>query len=220
MPQPLTARSFRGGLVVADVALYEPGYHRDIAAFAPTFDVDRQAWFCDLEFDTQQAYFPFARLGLARYQPMSIPGCELSPIVATAFTQTVPDRAFSCAVGPDGIATLSLTGPAPASALDSQGQVQRGGNDVVAQVQAQDAAFTDPLIGWSAVSDEQPLTADLHGDGAATYTGTLTLPDTPGKRRRVVVYEYELHPADDRTADPSPGFIQSRRLVHIDTITL
>ena len=220
MPQPLTAHSFRSGLVVEDVALYEPGQRRDIAAFAPTFDVGRQAWFCDLEFDTQQAYFPFVRLGLARYQPMSIPGCELSPIVATAFTQTVPNRALSCAVGQDGIATLSLTGPAPASAMDSQGQVQSGGNDVVAQVQAQDIAFTDPLIGWSAVSDEQPLTADLHGDGTATYTGTLTLPDTPGKRRRVVVYEYELHPADDRTADPSPGFIQSRRLVHIDTITL
>jgi hypothetical protein len=46
----------------------------------------------DIEIDPQCAYFPFLRLGLARYQPHALAGLELSSIVATEFIQLLPHR--------------------------------------------------------------------------------------------------------------------------------
>jgi hypothetical protein len=37
---------------------------------------------------------------------------------------------------------------------------------------------------------------------------------------RVAVREFEMHPADDRSTDPSPGMVLVRRLVHADVIPL
>ena len=87
IPQPLTVESFRNAL---------PSGSLRMATFRPAWDAGRQAWYCDLEFRTGTSYFPFVRLALARYQPKSILGCELSPIVSTAFVQTVADRTLTC----------------------------------------------------------------------------------------------------------------------------
>jgi hypothetical protein len=43
-----------------------------IAAYTPKLDAQRgDAWYCDLPITTGDAYFPFIRLGLSRYQPNS-----------------------------------------------------------------------------------------------------------------------------------------------------
>jgi hypothetical protein len=38
------------------------------------FDAERDLWTCDVELDLCEAYTPFVRLALARYQPSSIAG--------------------------------------------------------------------------------------------------------------------------------------------------
>ncbi|GAA1531914.1 hypothetical protein GCM10009827_057090 [Dactylosporangium maewongense] len=222
MPQPLLASSFRNAALTREsVTLNGLGLRRDIAAFRPTWDADRQAWYCDVEFRTGAAYFPFVRLGLARYQPMSIPGCELSPIVPTAFVQTVPDRTLTCTVSPHGSATLALSGPAWSASVGEHGTVVDGSHLVSAVVEAQEPAVTDPLLGWAAAGPENKLASVVvTEDGTATWSGNLQLPETQGRRLRIAVREYEFHPADDRSAQPSPSLVATRRIVHADVIPL
>ena len=51
-----------------------------------------QLWFCDVVIDPGAAYFPFVRLALSRYHPVSSPRSHLSPVVTTEFVQLTPDR--------------------------------------------------------------------------------------------------------------------------------
>jgi hypothetical protein len=63
-----------------------------LALYTPVYDADRDRWHVDIRLDPAGSYFPFMRLALARYQPHSIPGAELSTIVATEFIQLLPTR--------------------------------------------------------------------------------------------------------------------------------
>ena len=219
LPLPLRAGSFEGADVKENVRLAGGGSTRDLACFAPVWDAGRQAWYVDLRFETGEAYFPFVRLGLARYQSESVPGCVLSPMVSTAFVQTLPDRSLSCTHG-DGTVAVSFSGPAPTAALDAAGAVVYGGNEVVAVIEGQPEAYTDPLLGWAAISGEAPLAIQDGGGPMATYAGTIAVPPAEGQRRRLVVSEYESHPADDRSQDPAVALVATRRLVHVDVIPL
>jgi hypothetical protein len=69
-----------------------------IAGYKPILEASQgQLWYCDLPvdsskaFDLQASYFPFIRLGLARYQAHSMPGLELSYPVAE-WAQISPRR--------------------------------------------------------------------------------------------------------------------------------
>lgn len=55
-------------------------------------DEHRQLLYCDIEINQGQAYHPFIRLALARYQPISISGAHLSNIVLADFMPLTPDR--------------------------------------------------------------------------------------------------------------------------------
>jgi hypothetical protein len=63
-----------------------------IAGYKPIIDPQYgQLWYCDLAIDPQASYFPFVRLGLARYQQHSKAGLELSYPVAE-WAQIPPRR--------------------------------------------------------------------------------------------------------------------------------
>ena len=117
---PLTSmpvtRDFPDATMLATgLALRESSRPVDVAAYAVTFDRDRQLWFADLTLDPGPAYTPFVRLALARFQPHSIAGVELSRVVAADFAQIAPDR--SAVLINDPIAptvfTLVISGLAP-----------------------------------------------------------------------------------------------------------
>lgn len=56
------------------------------------YDADRKLWYCDIEVNWGRSYYPFIRLALARYQPVSVGGAHLSNIVLADFMALVPDR--------------------------------------------------------------------------------------------------------------------------------
>lgn len=64
----------------------------NVAPHAVGYDEERQLWYCDIVVDPGKSYFPFIRLALARYHPVSAPRAHLSPIVTTEFLQLTPDR--------------------------------------------------------------------------------------------------------------------------------
>ena len=49
-----------------------------VAAHDVHFDRDRKLWYCDIEIDPGDSYYPFVRLALARYQAHSVIGAHLS----------------------------------------------------------------------------------------------------------------------------------------------
>ena len=87
-------------------------------AYPVEFDKERQLWYCDIALNTDDMYFPFIKLALARYQPHSLRITEtdvcLSPVVMAGMIQLVPERSTTLKITPDGNKqklTISFEGP-------------------------------------------------------------------------------------------------------------
>ena len=63
-----------------------------VVGYPVAYDKDRGLWYADIALQPGNAYFPFVRLALARYQPYSVPDAHLSPVVLADFVQLAPDR--------------------------------------------------------------------------------------------------------------------------------
>jgi hypothetical protein len=91
----------------------------EVIAMRPgTHQVSDGRWLrcVDLAF-AHDAYFPFVRLALVRYQPNAIPGAKFSAIVLTEFAQIAPDRFVSCS-REDSAMRVNLTGVAASSTVE------------------------------------------------------------------------------------------------------
>jgi hypothetical protein len=78
-----------------------------VASHAVTYDAVSRHWFCDIDIDPGDSYYPFVRLALARYQPHSMDqNVKLSRVVLADFAQVGPDR--TVVVTRDPAAPLSL----------------------------------------------------------------------------------------------------------------
>lgn len=81
------------------------GYH-------PEYNPDRKLWFVDVAIEPAAAMWPFVRLVVARYQPNSLPGLELSPVVLCDFAQLPPERTMTVS-RPDAMSVrVTVSGPA------------------------------------------------------------------------------------------------------------
>ncbi|HEV7475097.1 MAG TPA: hypothetical protein VGN90_13675 [Pyrinomonadaceae bacterium] len=74
------------------------------------YDPDRKLWFCDIEIDTGKSYYPFVRLGLARFQLNSLDGAHLSRVVLADFAQLTPDRAASVTFDSPNSLSVTISG--------------------------------------------------------------------------------------------------------------
>jgi hypothetical protein len=86
-PNFKNAKQIQGGLVLEENAQLVLA-----AGYEPVFDVDRQLWRVDVHIDTGNAYWPFVRLALARFQPKSVDGAHLSRVIRSDFIQLPPAR--------------------------------------------------------------------------------------------------------------------------------
>jgi hypothetical protein len=202
---------FRNAVAFADALSLEelanrPTVSLSVAGHAVAFDPERKLWYCDIELDPGDAYFPFIRLALARYQPDSVPDAHLSRVVLAEFAQLMPDRSASITLDPLDLAKLELavtgltyTGPGTASVR------------VTVQTQPADV---DGELAWVPVS-VTPLAA-YRGTGPDTlWTASLTLPAPRGSRPfRLLIEEFETY-----AVDVSGGKTQTR-LVYADYLTL
>jgi hypothetical protein len=193
------------------------------------FDHDRKLWACDIQIkiDDGQSYSPFVRLALARYQPHSIPGTELSRVVIADFVQLAPDRT---------VRVTPTAGDPNSFAITVEGLTHQGGAwdpKLPLESLPPDAVILDPLpelgtpaeviqvslerripgtqdeAGWepaSAVAGAQvSIDAAVNADvptAAPLWSGQMTLPSPrqPGQFR-VVIREYERFPTDERLVE-------------------
>lgn len=60
--------------------------------YQPESSPDRGLWFVEIARDPGTAFWPFVRLAVDRYQPSSLAGLHLSPVVKCDFVQLPPNR--------------------------------------------------------------------------------------------------------------------------------
>ncbi|MFD6274763.1 hypothetical protein ACFWFI_04160 [Streptomyces sp. NPDC060209] len=137
--------------------------------FAPQFDPTRQRWYCDLDLDTGDSYFPFVRLALVRLQPDSIAGAEISNVVQADLVRTLPERELT--VSGDSPLTVTLTGPSYRPLGSPAARVR-------ARLERRHPAVDDDSLGWVPVEEtETELTAgDADASDRAVFTGEVPLP--------------------------------------------
>jgi hypothetical protein len=80
------------GLEHPELRIADPTARVEVAPHDVFYDTDRQLWYSDIEVSWGVSYYPFIRLALARYQPVSVLGAHLSHIVLADFMPLVPDR--------------------------------------------------------------------------------------------------------------------------------
>jgi hypothetical protein len=199
--------------VGTSVSLLEaPGHGVTVVGHAPEFDPVRKLWFCDIQVDAGQSYFPFVQLALARYQPDSIDGQELSPVVMADFAQLVAERtAAMTRIG--SVIAISIRGPggyteeaaglAPSyfGSMDSYAAL-RVSRFAVAQIERLPAgAETD--LAWLPVGDEVHLdSAAVDGMSEIRFSGRVPLPSRKeGEQLRLALREYEVFPTDESEND-------------------
>ncbi|MFF4608028.1 hypothetical protein ACFY12_35495 [Streptomyces sp. NPDC001339] len=204
------ATDVRTSLVLPDPTAFFDGFTVTAVGYAPQFDEDSGLWFCDLDLDTGEAYFPFVRLALARYQPHSLEGQHLSPIVHTPVLRTLPKRLLTA----EGTDPLTLTLSGPNYLTDSLVP------EVIVSLQSRDPALEDEALAWTTAEGSELFleTEDSHSH-VQTYTGQFPLPSPlPPGPLRLLVTEEALSGSDFA---PSEDFGPlGRQLIYSDTVPL
>jgi hypothetical protein len=154
-----------------------------VAPHPVVYDESRQMWFCDITMAQDSAYNPFLRLALARFQPMSLAGVEISPVVLANFAQLSPDRTLSTVFDPADPALARVT-------VAGTGYQAASGTQAAVKVLVQVAAGPQPIgtVGWRTASE-----TELSGSFAGgQWSGEVRLPaHRRSQPMRLVVEERE-----------------------------
>jgi hypothetical protein len=198
-----------GATIGQGLTIDETNHIFDVAGHDLTYDTDRRLWFCDITFVPPSAYTPFIRLAVARYQPHSIEGMELSHVVLADFVQIAPNRTALLSINPadQRKARLVVGGLGPRQPTTSKFEV----------VVQQRNPLVQSDLGWElAASGTVVVTADtptVTDPDAVLWAGTVAFRNVPSPGRfRVVVAEYEVFQTDP--PDMGPGTTNSYRLVY------
>jgi hypothetical protein len=210
---------------LADKQEPSPGsYQVAVAGYQPQYDKDRGLWYCDIEIDFGASYFPFIRMGLVRYQPISVVNAHLSHVVWADFAQLTPDRTATVVYDPKNPKRIDV---AVTGLTYESSRAGAGPSVMEVTVEAKPAGADDDLA-WVPVPS---ATLDLQAEPGST--GALWRAQVRLDRYkipklqelRLVIREYETFIADATgpqlgiAAVASPGQ-PARRLVYADVLKL
>ena len=193
-----------------------------VAGHTVGYDSDRQLFYADLDLNVGEAYYPFIRLALARYQPCSVKDAELSRIVLADFIQLASDRRVWIVREPDNQQSLAIT-------VSGAGYSRNASFACASQIEVRIERFLDSSegsIGWVPVSLEPSNLLDAQViAGQTVWTGKLELPiDRPQARFRIIIEEYEYFLGDEPDFSAAPeapfGTGKDRRLVYADVVEI
>ena len=202
----------KGNLTLEEV---HPAARVTVAGHDVEYDPDRRLWFCDIEIDIGNAYFPFVRLALARFQPHSLDGAHLSRVVMADFMQVVPDRTAQLTkarggygimvrgfAGRNTLGDLSGTSTIIPELAELNADTPRPNTRMRAWVERRPPGIPGDL-GWQRVGAEVTLSPTVSGSFHVTWKGSIAPPAAPeGHAQRIVITEIETFPRDPLPGDP------------------
>ena len=112
-------------VALADVAGTPPAR---VFGYQPEYHPERGQWFVDIAMDDGPDLWPFVRLAVARYQPGSVDGCQLSPVGLTSWVQPLPTRTVTVSRPDADHVRVTLTGTIAFLRLPARGD--NGGEDI------------------------------------------------------------------------------------------
>ena len=204
-----------------------------VIGYKVNFDPERRLWFADIRIDTGEAYWPFVRLALARFQRQSVDGAHLSKIVRTDFIQLPPERHAEISVAAAKI-NVKVKGPVYirsevtetiGNALPTFGgsPTSNGLSEIEAVIEER-GATDDPAdeLSWRPIDATRVLLTQnpaVLGEWEGDITPTT--PIVPGLFR-VALKEFEWFRTDDAVSQdaPRPQIRVARRLVYADVFAL
>ena len=199
------------------------------------FDRSRKLWYCDIEVDAGNSYYPFVRLALARYQAHSLPNAHLSRVVMTDFIQLAPHRTAEVVLS-QGSAAITVRGFSGRNYVADVSPYPFLDPDLFAPGTAPNTTVRVSLerrvpgvpgdFGWERVGAETELSPAVSGFHV-TWTGAIQLPadaHDSGGGYRVLITEVETFLRDMMAGDPmismSPRDYVRERVVYADTFEL
>lgn len=213
------------------------------AAYNVLYDQERQLYYADIPIGINQAYFPFVKLALARYQKDSLRlyerDCCLSNIVHADWLQIVPMRNTTLLhsdIMNQNKVTVGISGPSsfvgisnPMLALKDEIRTRiriivedaRIPKDEEVFVRMQGDRFTTPVI-WQRDFDLTSENINFSNHQFQFSTNIELGDDYTSKPYRVVIEEYELHLTDPLRQPSGEGTFATKpekwqeRLVFMD----
>ncbi len=206
-----------------------------VAGHEVYYDRQRKLWYCDIEINPGDTYYPFVRLALARYQPHSLPHAHLSRVVMSDFIQLAPDRTAQVTLSA-GAAAVTVKGYSGRNVVADLGQAVVAIDDLIVSGSSSPnttvrAALERRIpgvpgdLGWEGVGKEVTLQAKTAGF-QVTWTGSVGLPEgaVESGEYRLVITEVETHLRDLIPGDPgystSPVDFVRERVVYADIFEL
>jgi hypothetical protein len=175
----------------SDLSLEETvGIKVKVAGHEVAYDEVRRLWYCDIDVNTGDSYYPFIRMALARYQPDSIDDAHLSKVVLADFAQIAPDRSIVITYDPYNpdvlnvvVAGITYTPPPAESGTSSFIKIS-------IESMRQDIGGD---LGWLTAPGAQIIQEIEKASGNLLWKGQAKLPTGhgPGQKFRLVVKEYE-----------------------------
>jgi len=211
---------------LADRPEPSPGAYRVcVAGYKPEYDKDRGLWYCDIEIDFGASYFPFIRMALVRYQPISVENAHLSHVVLADFAQLAPDRTATLVYDPKNPKRLDV---AVAGLTYAASKAGKGPAEMEVTVEAKPVG-ADGDLGWVPVPEATISLGAQPGGTATIWRGQIRLDryKVPKLQElRLVIREYETFVADAHGPQPV-GMVAMvspvqpvRRLVYADMLKL
>lgn len=95
-------------LTIAETGSSHPGV--TVMGHPVRYSTKRDKWYADLRVDPGEAYWPFLRLALSRFQPWSVPNGHLSRVVVVDFVQLLNQRTAAISRPDEDVVRVSVTG--------------------------------------------------------------------------------------------------------------
>ena len=197
-------------------------YEVGVAAYKPEYDPERGLWYCDVQIDAGQAYLPFVRLALVRYQPHSLPDAHLSHVVLADLAQLTPERTATITYNPKNPTKIDIV---VAGLSYSATQAAKGPSLMEATIETNPAGPDDEL-GWRPVPDGTVVLQSKPLGLYNVWRYELRPHRVKAPRHqalRLVIKEFELLPADAKNAQGQLMYsmgkpFEGRRLVYAEIL--
>lgn len=190
----------------------EPVWGVAVAGHPVAYDRERKLWYCDITIEAGPSYYPFVRLALARYQPCSVKGTELSRVFSADCVQTIPDRLVWVDANPNNPAgvRVSLSGVAPRGCFNVVCP-----NRVIARAEVC-MPGTEPPVWVPVAAPWVPLGEMQVSKTVTVWSGEINLPQIrDAQRYRIIVEEYEFLNADPGRGLDSKVASELRSIVNV-----